>query len=96
MLCKRERSNQLNGYIDILPSKELIDGIWQNTPDNIKIDVFPIQKIIFFNPSIEPSETVKPIKNNTFKLIDCLRKDTSNIEKIILLFGKTIVMKFLK
>lgn len=67
-------------YIDILPSKELIDGIWQIAPDNIKIDIFPVQKIIFFNPSIEPSETVKPIKNTTFKLINFLKKDTSNIE----------------
>lgn len=67
-------------YIDILPSKELIDGIWQIIPDIIKINVFPVQKIIFFNPSIEPSESVKPFKKNTFKLIDCLRKDTRNIE----------------
>lgn len=49
-------------YIEILPLKELIDGIWQITPDIIKIDVPPVQKIIFFNPSTEPSESVKPIK----------------------------------
>jgi hypothetical protein len=69
-------------FFDILPSKELIDGIWQIAPDNIKIDVSPVQKIIFFNPSIEPSESVKQNKETTFKLIDCLRKDTSNIELI--------------
>jgi hypothetical protein len=74
-------------YIDILPSKELIDGIWQITPDNIKIDVSPVQKIIFFNPSIEPSESVKPIKKSIFKLIDCLRKSISNIEFMSVTIG---------
>lgn len=49
-------------YIEILSSKELIDGILQITPDIIKIDVPPVQKIIFFNPSTEPSESVIPKK----------------------------------
>lgn len=67
-------------YIDILPSKNLIDGIWQNTPDYIKIDDSPMHNIIFFNPSIEPSEPVKQIKYSTFKLVDTLSKDNRNIE----------------
>lgn len=44
MLCKRERSNQLNDISIMLPSKELIDGIWQIAPDYIKIDISPVQK----------------------------------------------------
>lgn len=67
-------------YIDILPSKSLIDGIWQNIPDYIKIDASPNHKIIFFNPSVEPSEPVKTIKYSTFKLIDNLINDRRNIE----------------
>lgn len=78
MLAKEKQPSER--YIEILPSKELIDGIWQITPDIIKINVSPVQKIIFFNPSIEPSESVKPLKKNTFKLIDCLRKNITNIE----------------
>lgn len=53
-------------YVDVVSSKELIDGIWQDTPDYIKIDSPALHKIIFFNPFIEPSESVKPTKYSTF------------------------------
>jgi hypothetical protein len=67
-------------YAYILPSRKLIDGIWQITPDNIKLDYSLFDKIIFFNPSSEPSEPVKPIKYPTFKLVDNLSKDKRNME----------------
>ncbi|MFA9466178.1 MAG: hypothetical protein ACERKN_18080 [Velocimicrobium sp.] len=69
----QEREKQpAERFIDILPSRKLIDGIWQLTPDYIKIDESPIYMILFFNPSIEPSEPVKSTKCFTLKLVDCL------------------------
>lgn len=66
-------------YIDILPSRKLIDGIWQLTPNYIKIDSPALHKIIFFNPSIEPQESIKPTKYATFKLVDTLIKNKKDI-----------------
>lgn len=67
-------------YIDILPSRKLIDGIWQITPNYIKIDDSSVLKIIFFNPSIKPSEQVQSIRYSTLKLVDSLRDDSKNIK----------------
>lgn len=67
-------------YVDVLSSKELIDGIWQVTPDYFKIDNSAFHKIIFFNPSIEPSESIKPTKYSTFKLVDVLSKNKMDMK----------------
>lgn len=58
----------------------MIDGIWQITPDYIKIDDPALLKIIFFNSSTEPSEPVKSTKYSTFKLVDSMSKSKRNIE----------------
>ena len=62
-------------YVDVLPSKYLIDGIWQVTPDYIKIDTRQFDKIIFFSPSTEssrPARPAKPVKHSTLRLVDSL------------------------
>lgn len=71
-------------YVNVLPARELIDGIWDTYPKDININKPIYTAIRFFNPSTELSEHFLSMKDFTFETVKKLFfNESNNIEPIM-------------
>ncbi len=66
-------------FVDILPSNELVNGIWDSAPDFIQLEQCNYNRILFFNPTSDISYELKIVQEETMNRLKTLFLNSKEI-----------------